>query len=177
MKRTSMILACNIDGGIGYQNGIPWDIPQEMQKFRTITTEVSDPTKKNAVIMGKNTWLSLRRRPLKNRINIVITKSEEYKNDNCLIVPTIEEALEYGEKMKNIEKIFIIGGSSVYNECLYKYNFDIFLSMLYYDEYKTDSYVDIEYILKYYNLQKHKQYTEQHENKLFASYICTHRIT
>jgi len=177
MKKTSMILACNINGGIGYQNGIPWNIPQEMQKFRKITTEVFDQTKKNAVIMGKNTWLSLRRKPLKNRINIVITKSEEYEQDDCLIVSSIAEALEYGEKINNIEKIFIIGGSSVYNECLYKYEFDIFMSMLYYDEYETDSFVDIEYLFKHYNLQKDKIYKEQHENRLFASYICTHKRT
>jgi len=177
MKRTSIILACDIEGGIGYKNGIPWNIPQEMHKFRKITTEVSDQSKKNAVIMGKNTWLSLRRKPLKNRINIVITKSEEYEKDDCLIVSSIAEALEYGEKINNIEKIFIIGGSSVYNECLYKYNFDIILSMLYYDEYKTDSFVDIEYLFKKYNLEKDKIYKEQHENRLFASYICTHKRT
>jgi dihydrofolate reductase len=71
----SIILACTLDGGIGYENNIPWDIKSEMELFKQITTAGTNNYKKNAVIMGRRTWESLSYKPLKNRINIVIGNS------------------------------------------------------------------------------------------------------
>src|SRR6056300_297178 len=172
MKSVHIILACTIDGGIGYKNGIPWKIFEEMQKFKNITTNIANKQMTNAVIMGKNTWLSLRRRPLKNRLNIVITSDRKYDDDECITVSSLEDGLQYCENQKIIDKIFIIGGASVYDLCMQIYDFDIYLTVLYYGDYKTDSYISIEKIWDKYYLEKDESYSEHHSNRLFASYIC-----
>jgi dihydrofolate reductase/thymidylate synthase len=65
----SLIVARDAAGGIGYNGQIPWHYPTDLKLFKTLTT---DPTQQNAVVMGYNTWRSLRR-PLSGRINIVIS--------------------------------------------------------------------------------------------------------
>jgi dihydrofolate reductase len=54
----SIILACTLEGGIGYNNIIPWDIKSELYLFKQITTGCVDNFKSNAVIMGRKTWES-----------------------------------------------------------------------------------------------------------------------
>ena len=61
-----VIFACNEDGLIGQNNSIPWKISQDL-KFFKLTTE------NHVVIMGRKTFESLGK-PLKNRINIVVSK-------------------------------------------------------------------------------------------------------
>ena len=68
----------------------------------------------NTVIMGKNTWLSLPFKPLKGRKNIVISSTMP-ETDGCIVCRTIEEALDTA---KNDAKVFIIGGSAIYNQMI-----------------------------------------------------------
>ena len=56
MKDIGIILASTTSGGIGYKNSLPWRIPEELKKFKEITSKVNNIKKKNCVIMGKNTW-------------------------------------------------------------------------------------------------------------------------
>ena len=66
--------------GIGYQNRIPWHVPEDMNFFRKTTIRTQDPNKKNVVIMGKNTWESIKKKPLDKRINICLTTSIKKKD-------------------------------------------------------------------------------------------------
>ena len=63
----SIIIACCLNGGIGYDNRIPWNIKEEMKLFKRITTGDIEYNGINAVIMGRNTWESLPNKPLQNR--------------------------------------------------------------------------------------------------------------
>ena len=101
------------------QNGkLPWTIPEDSQRFQSLTLN-------HTVIMGRKTWENdLKNRPLKNRINIVISSSpQEVKvvsqsvnsSDRLLVVKSIEEALS---KAWETEKIFIAGGGSIYDQTL-----------------------------------------------------------
>ena len=72
IRKFSIIVACDIYGGIGCDNKIPWELQEELQYFKKITTETLDHTKQNAVIMGRNTWLSLHKKPLQKRKNIIL---------------------------------------------------------------------------------------------------------
>ena len=56
-KIVSLILACTLDGGIGHNNKIPWNIKDDMLKFRKITMETENKSKKNALIMGSRTYM------------------------------------------------------------------------------------------------------------------------
>ena len=72
----SLILASTLNGGIGVNGRIPWEIKDEIMLFKQITTSVNSYIKKNAIIMGYDTWKSLPFKPLKNRINIILTSKK-----------------------------------------------------------------------------------------------------
>ena len=112
-----MILATDTDYGISKNNKIPWHIPQDLKFFNKIT-------KHNICIMGSTTAKDLGK-PLRDRINIVISSNDDckdlgksdpnYNNNDFIIVRNFEDAI----KLINSEKeIFIIGGSRLYNEAL-----------------------------------------------------------
>lgn len=151
----SLILACTLDGGIGVNNAIPWTIKEEMTLFKKITTDVNCYVKKNAVIMGRNTWSSLPMQPLKNRINIIITSTPMTINTNgtdILAFKDLEEAFEFCENNIYIDKVFVIGGKSLYDLCLnddrYLKRIDnIHLSVIK-NKYECDTFVDFKKIVR-----------------------------
>lgn len=108
-----LIVAMDNLKGIGLNNKLPWPfIKEDMKNFRNLTTGDGN----NAVVMGKNTFLSLPN-ILKNRINIVLSKDlKESNRENVFIIRSIEELLEF---IKNkYSEVWIIGGSSIYKEFL-----------------------------------------------------------
>jgi|LakMenEpi03Aug12_release.lakeMendotaPanAssembly.Ray.scaffolds.fasta_scaffold207230_2 dihydrofolate reductase len=147
----SIILACTFEGGIGYNNCIPWDIKNELYLFKQITGN-KDQFKQNAVIMGKNTWNSLPIKPLKNRLNIIITSDNNFINiDNIISFSNIDSAFEYCERSININKVFVIGGKSIYDLCLnnerYFKNIEyVYLSVIY-NYYHCNIFINLKKIL------------------------------
>ncbi|XP_031367457.1 dihydrofolate reductase isoform X2 [Apis dorsata] len=91
-----------------------------------MTTNTKNANKKNVVLMGRRTWESIPKeyRPLKNRINIVLTsQSLDYGND-VIVCKSIPHAFEVIEKIKDrIENIWVTGGSSVYKAAMESPNF------------------------------------------------------
>lgn len=112
MKTFSIIAAIDKKNGIGKKNALPWYFKKDLKHFAEITTGVG----RNAVIMGRNTWLSLpeKYRPLPKRLNIVLSfeKISDLPADvlNC---QSLDEALEICEE-KNIEDVFVIGGGQIF---------------------------------------------------------------
>jgi dihydrofolate reductase len=107
----NMIVAHDINRGIGNQGRIPWYISEDLKYFRELT-EFS------TVVMGRKTYESIpaNRRPLKNRMNIVLTKDKNlYRNDNNLIY-TNEDKLFYWIHLLNNNKVFFIGGYEIYKK-------------------------------------------------------------
>ena len=103
----SIIVAIGKNNVIGKNNKLLWNLPDDLRRFKELTTN-------NVVVMGKNTFYSLpSSKPLKNRINIVISKSE--KINNVEMASSIDDAISLFKKYKNKE-IFIIGGASIYKE-------------------------------------------------------------
>jgi len=151
----SLILACTLDGGIGMNNSIPWNIKEEMTLFKKITTDVNCYVKKNAVIMGRNTWNSLPVRPLKNRINIIITSKPGTINTNdsdIFAFSSLDEAFDFCESNIYIDKAFVIGGKSLYDLCMNDYKYSkridkVHLSIIK-NKYDCDSHVDLKKIIR-----------------------------
>ncbi len=116
MKEISVILATTTDGGIGFENKLVWNIPEELINFKNITSKTSSDDKINCVIMGKNTWNSIHNKPLKNRFNIIISSSISLNDDydNVIVKTNITDAIEFAYHLANIDKIFFIGGESIY---------------------------------------------------------------
>ncbi len=135
-KKPINIICAHLKGskGIGYGGKLPWPtLKEDMKFFRSVTTKTKDPNKINAVIMGRRTWNSLPTGlPLSGRYNMVLSASTDTRfatlrqmiltNRPALqyfsIVHSLEKALDVLMDMDNIESIFIIGGSSVYEEAL-----------------------------------------------------------
>ncbi len=119
IQEFAIILACDELGGIGYQNRLPWSIPEDMQYFKHITTSAPQHSV-NAVIMGKNTWLSLPKsyRPLKDRLNIVVSSSLELEDEGVVVVSSIDSAIQHACNIPNIHKVFVIGGRQLYNDAI-----------------------------------------------------------
>jgi dihydrofolate reductase len=76
----TLIVAATLSNGIGATGRLPWRLSKEMAYFAKITSHVPENvTKRNAVIMGRKTWESIptKFRPLKNRINVVVSRDPE----------------------------------------------------------------------------------------------------
>ena len=165
----SLILASTLNGGIGINGRIPWNLKDEIDIFRQITTNVNCYIKKNAIIMGYETWKSLPYKPLKNRINIILTSKKDViqESDNIKTFDDFDKALEFCENNVYIDKVFIIGGSSLYNLCLNNAKYfnqidKIHLSVIY-KKYKCDTYINLKQILKlqkYYDINNVRFYKE-----------------
>ena len=113
MKDIGIILASTTSGGIGYKNSIPWYIPEDFKYFKINTTQINN----SGIVMGKNTWLSLPKKPLKNRENIILSSTLKetdiagYKNTK--IFNSMELLNDYITEKK--EPTWIIGGELLYN--------------------------------------------------------------
>ena len=91
MKNINIILSHSKNFVIGYDNNIPWFFEEEFQYFNDIT--ISKIDKKNAVIMGYNTFYN-KQTSLKNRINIVIDKkiSTTVSKNNIIFINSLNKA-------------------------------------------------------------------------------------
>ena len=109
----SIIVAMQSNRGIGFQNRLPWKIPEDMRRFKDLTTG-------HPVIMGRNTWDSFpaRFRPLPNRTNIVLTRNAEWRADGAVPASSIEEALDIAKQSPGGDSVWIIGGVAVYEAAL-----------------------------------------------------------
>ncbi|MBQ3546513.1 MAG: dihydrofolate reductase [Lachnospiraceae bacterium] len=107
----NLIVAVDKNWAIGNKGKLLVSIPEDMKFFRETTTN-------NVVIMGKNTLLSFPNGlPLKNRVNIVLTSDKNFTAKDAIIVHDMEEALLELKKY-NTENVYVIGGSSVYEQML-----------------------------------------------------------
>lgn len=107
--RLSIFVAVDEKRAIGKDNKLLWNIPEDLKRFRALTTG-------HAVIMGENTYYSIGR-PLPNRTNIVMTLNQELVLPGCLVVHSLDEALAVAKEHEK-EEIFVMGGASIYKQFL-----------------------------------------------------------
>jgi dihydrofolate reductase len=106
----SLILATATNGVIGNRGAIPWRLPEDMRRFKSLT--VGKPC-----IMGRKTWESLPKRPLPDRTNIIVTHNRAYRADGAIVAGTLDEAFVCAQA-QNGEEIMIVGGADIYRACL-----------------------------------------------------------
>jgi len=116
MRQFSIVVAFDSQYGIGKNGQLPWRLPSDLKRFKEITTTVSNPSKKNAVIMGRKTWESLpdKFRPLPGRLNVILSQEGKISlPSEVLCYKSLDEALN--ELVSpDIENIFVIGGAQIY---------------------------------------------------------------
>jgi|688.fasta_scaffold1058605_2 dihydrofolate reductase len=111
-----IIVACTANGGIGKNGIIPWNAPLDLKNFYNLTT-FKPENKINVLIMGRRTYESIGNKPLKKRLNIVVSKTLTSQND-VIIANDFNSALNICNDIIDIYKIFIIGGVELYKEAL-----------------------------------------------------------
>jgi dihydrofolate reductase len=109
MSEVVIVAAVGRNRGIGFQNRLPWHLPDDLKRFKALT--LGSP-----VIMGRNTWLSLGR-PLPGRQNIVVsqTLAQAALPHEVTLVPSLADALAV---TRAAPICFVIGGAALYAEAL-----------------------------------------------------------
>lgn len=109
--RTSIIAAMGTNWVIGNKGKLPWGrgLPADLKRFR-------DLTKGHTILMGRNTAASLEWKPLKDRLNIVVTKILGRKDvpPGFVRMPSIESGIELAATSAKETELFIIGGSQIF---------------------------------------------------------------
>ena len=104
------IAAVSRNWGIGRDNDLLYNIPEDKKFFRRTTLE-------HTVIMGRKTLLSLPNgKPFKDRNNVVLSRNTDFCPKGVTVLRSVEEAVKYAENEGG--EVFIVGGGSVYKEML-----------------------------------------------------------
>ena len=108
--RVALVAAVARGGVIGRDSGIPWRLPEDMRRFRTLTMG-------HPVIMGRRTWESLpdQFRPLPGRGNVVVTRNSDWSAQGADRAGSIEDALRL---LEGEATVFVIGGGEIYAAAL-----------------------------------------------------------
>ncbi|KAJ6519796.1 dihydrofolate reductase-like domain-containing protein [Mycena sanguinolenta] len=119
MSRLTIIVAATKSNGIGQNSQLPWRLAKEMAYFARVTSNAPEGAS-NAVIMGRNTWESIppKFRPLKNRVNIVISRNASYDVGSAHLEGSLEAAITRMKSESQVSRGFVIGGASLYAESL-----------------------------------------------------------
>jgi dihydrofolate reductase len=108
--KLSLVAAVARGGVIGRGGTLPWQLPEDMARFRELTMG-------HPVVMGRRTWDSLpvRFRPLPGRRNIVVTRNETWAADGAERAGSLDDALEL---LGDAPQAFVIGGAEVFAKAL-----------------------------------------------------------
>lgn len=102
----ALIWAQSESGIIGRDGGIPWQVPEDLVRFKELTMG-------HTVVMGRRTWESLppRFRPLRGRRNVVLTRDPHYRADGAEVITSVNDALAMPDT-------WVIGGAEIYHLAL-----------------------------------------------------------
>ncbi|MGR3621684.1 dihydrofolate reductase [Pseudophaeobacter sp.] len=103
----TLIVARDRNGAIGKDNDIPWHAPEDLKAFQRETLG-------GAIVMGRNTWDSLPFKPLKNRLNLVVSSNSEVADE---VYASVQSAVA-SAYAQGYRRIYGIGGAGIYREML-----------------------------------------------------------
>lgn len=160
MVNFSVVVSVNSQNIIGVGDELFIHCKDDLRRFYQITTDFYTENEMNICIMGYNTWYSIPEdvRPLKKRINIVLTRDHVISEDDTLMAfISLEDALRWSS-INCKGKIFVIGGESIFRQCI-SYQKDI--ESIYCTKFKYDYkelYKDNNKDIKYFPI---KLFTDQ----------------
>ena len=147
----SAIVAVDNSWGIGYNGDLLEHIPADLRYFKELTTS-------HVVVMGSKTWDSLPKKPLKDRLNVVVSSKPREVLDDMSIRIDMEELMVRMVYMKRNalvnpaeeEEWFVIGGGSIYQQLL-PFCDRVYVTKIYKDHDNVDTYFP--------NLDKSEEWT------------------
>jgi len=111
------IVCVDKNWGIGKKNGLLFHLPLDLKFFKNVT-------KYSIVVFGYNTYLSLPKRPLKDRTNIVLWDKAPSIDclDGCITYNNFDQMMKVLKIFAEHNEVFICGGSMLYSSCLDYYD-------------------------------------------------------
>lgn len=107
----NIIAAVDNNWAIGYQNSLLVRIPRDQKQFREMTEG-------KVIVIGRKTLETFpQKQPLKNRVNIILSRNRQYQAKDAVVVPSIEILLKELKKYDDRE-VYVAGGASVYEQLL-----------------------------------------------------------
>lgn len=103
----TLVLAMAENGVIGKGGAIPWRIADDLKRFKQLTLG-------KTVVMGRKTWDSLPRKPLPERINIVVTRRSGWAAEGAVRASSVEDALIKAGS----DNVMVIGGAEIYRAAM-----------------------------------------------------------
>ncbi len=103
----TLIAAIGKNGELGKDNDLIWHLPNDLKRFKKVTSG-------HHVIMGRKTFESLGK-PLPKRTNIIITRNSDYTAEGCVVVHSLQAAIEAAKADDNP---YILGGAQIYKQSL-----------------------------------------------------------
>ena len=103
----SVIVAVAKNGVIGQNNTLPWHLPEDLKRFRALTTG-------HHIVMGRKTYESLGRL-LPGRTTVIVTRNHDYRVEGALMAYSLEAALAL---CNGDDEVFLIGGAELYQDGL-----------------------------------------------------------
>lgn len=104
----SLIAAMARNRVIGRDNAMPWHLPADLAHFKRVTLG-------KTIIMGRHTFESIGR-ALPGRKNIIISRQEGYRAEDCIVVNSVDAALDAADS----DEVMIIGGGQLYADMLHR---------------------------------------------------------
>lgn len=121
-----LVLAATPSGGIGQGGTLPWvavgtRLPGDMAYFKRVTAATRDPSKVNAVLMGRRTWEGIppKYRPLPGRANVVLSRDAAWASAppaGAVVAASLEDALAAAERA-GAETAMVVGGVALFEKC------------------------------------------------------------
>lgn len=110
--KVSLIVAMDLERGIGRNNDLMWHLPEDMKFFKETTLG-------QIVVMGRKNYDSIptKFRPLPKRENVILTRNKNYMADGCVVFHSMKECME-AYKDETERTVFIIGGGEIYKIAL-----------------------------------------------------------
>lgn len=105
----SLVVAAAENNAIGKNNQLLWHLPNDLKFFKNITWGM-------VVIMGRKTYEAVDK-PLPGRVNIAITRQQDWKRENVITVSTLNEALSIAEAT-HFKEAYVIGGGEIYKQAI-----------------------------------------------------------
>ena len=127
--RISIIAAIGKNRELGKDNRLLWHISEDLKRFKKLTTG-------HPIIMGRKTFDSIGR-VLPDRVNVVVTRDESFKQDDALVCHSLKDAIEKAETIEN-DEIFIIGGGQIFEQII-KFADRLYLTIVE-GEYEADTF-------------------------------------
>ena len=105
------VMAHDLEGGIGLDNKLPWFYREDLKRFYKLTT-----VDNSCVVMGRNTWDSLPKKPLARRTNIILSSTLPQRAEDNVFVVRRMARLE--QLMQTYNHVFIIGGANLLEQLM-----------------------------------------------------------